>query len=149
MAPLLEHIVGLRHVGMVVTDRWATVQRLVNLFGLTAEQVALVPPEHDSEVETRFAFLTLPDVVLEVIEPVSERFRAQLLTRGAGADHVCFTVRDLDGAIASLEAHGARLGHVTPDGPVETPSFRLAYFDPATTGGLLLELIEPGAPPTP
>lgn len=147
MAALVDHIMGLRHVGMVVTDRRATVDRLTALFGLSEEQVVLVPAEHHSEVETRFAFLTLPDVVLEVIEPVSERFRTQLLGRGAGADHVCFTVRDLDAAIASLQAQGARLGHVTQDGPVTTPSFRLAYFDPATTGGLLLELIEPTAPP--
>lgn len=143
---LLEHIVGLRHVGMVVADRRATVDRLVALFGLAPEQVVLVPASDGTGVETRFAFLTLPDVVLEVIEPVSERFRTQLLGRGAGADHVCFTVRDLDAAITTMQAQGARLGHVTPDGPVTTPTFRLAYFDPASTGGLLLELIEPLTP---
>ena len=142
-AGLAAHVVGLRHVGMIVEDRAATVDRLVELVGLAAEDVVLVPPEPDSDVATRFAFLTMPGFVLEVVEPVSADFRRQLLTRGAGADHVCFTVDDLDAAIAGMAAKGARLGHVTPDGPVATPSFRLAYFDPATTAGLLIELIEP------
>jgi catechol 2,3-dioxygenase-like lactoylglutathione lyase family enzyme len=128
---------------MVVEDRRATVERLVALIGLDSTDVDLIPSEHDTDVATRFAFLTLPGFVLEVIEPVSPEFRAQLLTRGSGADHVCFTVHDLDAAIAAMTEQGARLGHVTPDGPVSTPSFRLAYFDPATTGGLLIELIEP------
>ena len=140
---LLPHIAGLRHVGMIVEDRRAAVERLVALMGLADTDVALIPPEHDSDVATRFAFLTLPGVVLEVIEPVSPQFRAQLLTRGTGADHICFTVHDLDAAVAAMTAQGARLGHVTPDGPVTTPSFRLAYFDPTTTAGLLIELIEP------
>jgi catechol 2,3-dioxygenase-like lactoylglutathione lyase family enzyme len=128
---------------MVVEDRRATVERLVALMGLDSTAVHLIPPEHDTDVATRFAFLTLPGFVLEVIEPVSPEFRTQLLTRGTGADHVCFTVHDLDAAVTAMTEQGARLGHVTPDGPVSTPSFRLAYFDPATTGGLLIELIEP------
>ena len=139
----LPFISGLRHVGVIVESRRATTDRLVELFGLTLDAVELIPVEDDSEVATRFAFLHLPDVVIELIEPVAPHFREQLLTRGPGADHVCFTVTDLDDAVAAMTARGARLGHVTPDGPVTTPSFRLAYFDPVTTGGLLLELIQP------
>ena len=142
-AGLGAHVVGLRHVGMIVENRAATVARLVDLVGLAPEDVTLIPSESDTDVLTRFAFLAMPGFVLEVIEPVSAEFRRQLLGRGIGADHVCFTVDDLDAAIEGMTAKGARLGHVTPDGPVTTPSFRLAYFDPTTTGGLLIELIQP------
>ena len=38
---------------------------------------------------------------------------------------------------------GVRLGHVTPDGIVSMPSFRMAYFNPEDTAGILIEMVQP------
>jgi methylmalonyl-CoA/ethylmalonyl-CoA epimerase len=131
---LAPYVVGLRHVGTITEDCRATAYRVAGLIGGTVDVVA--------GGGTDFAFLRSEQVTLEFIEPVSEHFRDLLLRRPPGADRVCFTVRDLPGAVAAMEAAGARLGHVTPDGIVGTPTFAMAYFDPATTGGLLIELVE-------
>lgn len=132
LAPFLR---GLRHVGAVVPDCTAVAERWAGLLGGSVRYV--------DGGATRFAFLTVPTgETLEFIEPVSDHFRAMLLGRGHGADHVCFTVTDLPRAVAALAAVGVRTGHVTPDGFVATPTFRMAYFDPADTGGVLLELVE-------
>jgi catechol 2,3-dioxygenase-like lactoylglutathione lyase family enzyme len=136
---LAPYLVGLRHVGAIVPDCVATAERWQSLLGGTLR--------HVDGGATRFAFLTVPTgETLEFIEPVSDHFRALLLGRGHGADHVCFTVTDLPGAVALLAEQGVRTGHVTPDGFVATPTFRMAYFDPADTGGVLLELVEDLSP---
>lgn len=139
----MSHVAGLRHVGYVVADLRATLAELQRLFDI-AEDDVLVAPDWDDDAETRFGFVTLHGVRLELIEPISERFRAQLQPGPrARIDHLCFTVDDLDAAYADLRARGAAPGHVTPDGPVQMPHQRMVYLDPATTAGFLLELVEP------
>ena len=61
---------------------------------------------------------------------------------GAGINHVAWQVDDIEAAVAHLEAAGIYPGHVTPDGIVAIGDKKMVYLDPATTGGLVLELIE-------
>ena len=44
--------------------------------------------------------------------------------------------------VAAIARQGVRLGHVTPNGIVELPTFNMAYFDPRDTAGLLIEFVE-------
>lgn len=137
-----QHIIGMRHVGIVTQDREALVLRLQQVFGLADDDILLLPADASTEADTRFAFFSIAGVPYEVIEPVSDHFKNILLNSGTGANHVCYNVRDIQGAVDAMQAQGVRLGHVTPDGIVETPSFRMAYFDPRDTSGLLIEFVE-------
>jgi catechol 2,3-dioxygenase-like lactoylglutathione lyase family enzyme len=67
--------------------------------------------------------------------PIEEHHRL----RGPGYHHLALRVDDLDAALADLPSKGfAPLG-----GPVETaPGLREVFLDPATTGGLLIQLVE-------
>lgn len=137
-----QYLRGLRHVGLVTEDLEALVARLQAVFGIADGEVVRVPPPGEP-AETRFAFLAIGGVPYEIIEPVAPRFRELLLARAPGINHVCYNVDDLDAAIAAMAAAGVRLGHVTPDGILEMPHARMAYFNPEDTAGLLIELVEP------
>lgn len=139
---LRPHLRGLRHVGIVTDDREALIARLQAVFGVADGEILRVPAD-DAEAETRFAFFAIGGVPLEVIEPVSPRYRALLLNTPRGTNHLCFNVDDLPAAIAAMAAAGVRLGHVTPDGMIDMPHARMAYFNPGDTAGVLIELVEP------
>lgn len=134
VAPFL---VGPRHVGIVTEDLDALLARFSAIFGLRdADIQRLAGPD------SHFAFFTAGGQAYEAIQPVSPRLRELLLRSGRGVNHVCYDVRDLDGAVAAMAAAGVRLGHVTPDGILVTPRSRMAYFDPADTAGVLIEFVE-------
>lgn len=141
-----QHLLGLRHVGVVTEDSAAMITRLQGIFGLVDDEIIRVPPQ-DAEfaepVETRFAFFSIGGVPFEVIEPVSEHFKNILLKTNLGVNHLCYNVDDLPAAVAAMADAGVRLGHVTPTGIVDLPSFRMAYFNPEDTAGLLIEFVEP------
>lgn len=134
----------LRHVGYVTEDLDGMVARLAEIFDVDADEIVRVPADDDTPTDTRFAFLRLGDLQLEIIEPVTDRFRDVLLNSGLGTNHVCFTVDDIDAAVAEMAARGVRPGHVTPDGVIQMPHQRMVYFDPGDTGGALIEFIQPG-----
>jgi catechol 2,3-dioxygenase-like lactoylglutathione lyase family enzyme len=136
-----DYIIGLRHVGVVTENLQATVARLQQVFGIADAEITIIPGE-DEPAETRFAFFSIGGTPYEVIEPVSEHFREILLNSNRGANHVCYTVSDLEAAVAAMAARGVRPGHVTPDGIVDAPGFKMAYFDPRDTAGLLIEFVE-------
>lgn len=135
-----------RHVGVVTADGAATVARLQEIFGLRDDEIDRVPADPNTPADTRFWFFSIGGLPYEVIEPVSEHFRSLLLRDGSGSNtgmnHVCYNVRDLPGAIEAMQKAGVRTGHVTPDGMVELPAFRMAYFNPEDTAGLLIEFVE-------
>ena len=137
-----DFIIGLRHVGIVTGDLAGTVSRLQEVFGIADDAVLYVPAPGE-EAETRFAFFSIGGTPYEVIEPVSDHFREILLRTNTGTNHVCYNVSDLEAAVAAMAGAGVRLGHVTPDGIVSMPTFRMAYFDPADTAGVLIEFVEP------
>lgn len=136
-ATVALHLRGLRHIGLVTPELEAQVDRLRSIFNLVEESIVRVDGP-----DARFAFLAIGGVPYEIIEPVSDRFRELLLGRDRGINHVCYEVVDLTGAVTAMATAGVRLGHVTPEGIVEMPHARMAYFDPADTGGLLIEFVE-------
>ena len=142
MSTVSDHLLGLRHVGLVTADLHATVERLQQIFGISDDGITYIPEDRDAEADTRFAFFSIGGAPYEVIEPVSEHFREILLKTNQGTNHVCYNVRDLAAAVDAMAAQGVRTGHVTPDGIVDLPTFRMAYFDPRDTAGVLIEFVE-------
>lgn len=141
---LADHITGLQHIGCVVGDLQASIDSFRRLYGLEDSAIRVLP-DQGAETQARFAFIRLAGTEFELIEPVSGEQKAMLLAApsgGGGINHVAWSVRDLDGALEGLAKAGIMPGYVTPGGPVTLPSSRMVYLDPATTGGLLVELIE-------
>ena len=103
----------------------------------------LIFPVYDQPADTRFAFFTEGGATFELIQPISEHFKDILFASGKGINHICFTVDNIEEAVKDMEKKGARPGHVTPNGTIQMPSQKMIYFDPETTGGFLIEFIEP------
>ena len=115
------------------------------LYGIDEAVVEWQPPRGETG-PTRFAFITVAGLAFEFIEPVSEEFRNILMEKssgGAGINHLAWLVSDIDRAMTVLDAIGVRPGYVTPGGVIRMGQRQMVYLDPATTGGHLVELIQP------
>ena len=148
---LAEHIIGFQHVGHIVQDLATSIAEFKRVYGVSDEQIKVLPPfDVVDNVPTRFALIQVADCEFELIQPISEHFKSILWrdpSGSAGINHVAWQVKDIEDAMAKLAQHGVKPGHVTPDGVItmtttSTTTKKMVYLDPATTGGLLIELIE-------
>ena len=115
-AALKPHLLGLRHVGHVVDDVDRAIADFRRVYGLSPEDVQRLP-DQGAQTLARFAFVRVAGAEFELIEPVSEGQKQLLLgapSGGGGINHVAWSVRDLDGALAALAAQGITPGWVTP-----------------------------------
>lgn len=143
-ALLKDYILGVAHTGFVVPDLEVAIDGFRRLYGLNEQDIRYEPAEM-VDPPTRFAFFTIGGLEFELIEPCSDYFKDILLSMpsgGAGINHVAWKVSDIDAAVQALEAVNIYPGHVTPEGVVSFGRKKMVYLDPATTGGLVVELIE-------
>lgn len=141
---LAQHILGLAHIGFIVEDLQLAIDEFVRVYGIDDAAINVQPPFED-EATTRFAFIDVAGVEFELIEPISDHFKAVLLaipSGGAGINHVAYRVDNLEKVGALLTTRGIRPGHVTPDGIVDFGPKKMLYLNPEDTGGLVIELIE-------
>ena len=141
---LKDHILGPAHVGFVVPSLQEAVANAVHVYGLNEEEVSYQPPLGVKR-PSRIAFFTIGGLTFELIEPCSEYFKTMLLgmpSGSAGINHVAWRVDDVHAAVALLASREIYPGHVTPEGVVSIGANKMVYLDPATTGGLVIELIE-------
>jgi methylmalonyl-CoA/ethylmalonyl-CoA epimerase len=87
--------------------------------------------------------LGIGDAHVELLKPVSPdsglgRF---LERRGPGMHHVAYRTDDIDSALESVRAAGLQLIDERPRRGVRNS--RVAFMDPKSTGGVLMELVEP------
>jgi len=92
----------------------------------------------------RVAMLPAGDSRIELLEPITpdspiEKF---LTKRGEGIHHIAVRVENIEEALARFKAAGARLIDSTPR--VGAHNTRIAFIHPASTHGVLLELVEHG-----
>jgi methylmalonyl-CoA/ethylmalonyl-CoA epimerase len=135
-------IVGLDHIAIAVPDLDAALARWSSELGLRHEGNEDVPSQ-----KTRTAFLAIGDTHVELVTPLSGEgpIRDALDERGPGLHHLCFRSDDLDGDVARLRGAGWRF---TTDAP--TPGAhgsRVIFVHPKSTGGVLIEIVEPGDAP--
>jgi len=100
------------------------------------------PEEVVAGEQVRVVMIPVGESRLELLEPTSEssviaRFLAK---RGEGLHHVCLRVPDLSAAVAQLKQRGVRL--VSEDVKTGAGGHRYIFIHPASTGGVLLELVE-------
>ncbi len=102
-------------------------------------------PEMVADQKVKVAMLPLQnEAQVELLEPTSEdssvaKFMAK---RGPGIHHICFRVPDIEAMLNQLKKAGVRLINETPVNGAH--NCRVAFVHPASTGGVLVELSQPG-----
>jgi methylmalonyl-CoA/ethylmalonyl-CoA epimerase len=134
----------LHHIGVVVADFAQVHSVLGEALGLS-----LGEPERYPEIGIEVLWADAGGPPIEFIRPIDPDSRAAALLAGGGGGvhHIAFAVPDLDAAMAEAVAAGIVLRDEVPR--PGTHGSRIAFLEPSSTGGALIELIEPRAPATP
>lgn len=124
------------HIAVVVEDLERSLGVFRDALGLEVSHTATMP-----EQNVKIAFLPIGETEIELLEPIDgdsgvARF---LATQGEGTHHICLEVEDIDAAMADLKAKGLRL---ISKAPVEGAHGRVAFLNPKSTHGVLIELLE-------
>jgi methylmalonyl-CoA/ethylmalonyl-CoA epimerase len=90
----------------------------------------------------RLAMLPIGESALELLEPTrpGTRLDERMARRGEGIDHICLEVADIEGALEELRGKGVALLDQVPR--TGHGGHRIAFLDPASTKGILVELVE-------
>jgi catechol 2,3-dioxygenase-like lactoylglutathione lyase family enzyme len=137
-----EMIVNLRHIGIIVKNAEKSTELFKNFFDLRDDEIEVVPSDV-TKGESRYTFIPVGGINLELIQPISERFKEMVGNPAEGINHIAFTVKDIEEAVMLMSEKGVRLGHVTKDGILDMGRSKIAYFDPEDTDGILIEFVEP------
>jgi methylmalonyl-CoA epimerase len=128
------------HIGVAVADLDAAIALYERDFGM-----ALAHRETVSEQGVEAVLLDVGENHVELLSPLGDdtpvgKFLAK---RGPGLHHVAYQVSDIDATLAALRDAGLRLIDETPRTGIR--SSRVAFLHPASSGGVLTEIVEPGS----
>lgn len=128
----------LDHIGIAVASL-AEGGAAYEALGLTVEGTDEVP-----EQKVKVAFLPIGDTRLELLEPTDPEspIAKHIERRGPGLHHICVRVDDIEAAMARLSGAGYRLLSDEPQAGAH--GCRVCFVHPKSTGGVLLELSQPG-----
>jgi methylmalonyl-CoA/ethylmalonyl-CoA epimerase len=133
-------IIALDHIAIAVPDLDAALRKFVDDLGLAHTGNDDVPSQ-----KTRTGFLPVDGPTrIELVTPIDGAgpIQAALDKRGPGLHHLCFRVDNLDADVARLRALGWQF---TSDAPTAgAHGTRVIFVHPKSTGGVLIELSEPG-----
>ena len=134
-------VLAIDHVGIAVADLDAAVALYESAFGMRCVHV-----EVNEEQGVREAMLEVgtSGSHLQLLAPLSPdstigRF---LDKHGPGVQQLAYRVRSIDEVSAHLRAQGMRLLYDEPR--TGTAGSRVNFVHPASAGGVLVELVEPG-----
>ncbi len=101
--------------------------------------------EEVPEQKVRVAMLPIGDTRIELLEATSpdSPIAKFIEKRGGGIHHIAVEVEDITASLEKLKAEGARLIDETPRAGAE--GCLIAFVHPASTNGVLLELIQKSA----
>jgi methylmalonyl-CoA epimerase len=124
------------HLGIAVKSL-AAAKAIYEKLGLSVS-----PEETVEQEQVRLVMVPLGESRLELLEATSENSAIAkfIAKRGEGLHHVCLQVPDLSAAVARLKADGVRL--VSEEIKVGAGGHRYVFVHPASTGGVLLELVQ-------
>ncbi|MGH3909834.1 MAG: methylmalonyl-CoA epimerase [Pseudonocardiaceae bacterium] len=140
-------ITAIDHVGIAVPDFDAAVEFHRATFGLE-----LVHEEVNEEQGVREGMLRAPGdpgtgAAVQLLAPLGPQSTiAKFLDRsGPGLQQLAYRVSDIDAAMAAVHAAGLRLIYETAR--PGTAGSKVNFVHPKDTGGVLVELVEPGPHP--
>jgi len=127
-------LIGIDHIGILVSDIEAALRFYTETLGLTAG-----PIEVRSDPPIRRACVAVGDVELELIETDQpEATMMQFLPhRHPGIYHIGLRVDDVDAAAANLRDQNVPL----VDGIREGDQMRIQYLHPSAAQGTMIELV--------
>ena len=128
------------HVGVAVEDIDAALAIYRGVLGMP-----LVHRETVSDQGVDAALLDVGDSHIELLQPLGPdtavgRFLAR---RGPGLHHVAYRVGDVEQTLSELAAAGLRLIDERPRTGIR--GSRVAFVHPASTGGVLIEIVQPAS----
>jgi methylmalonyl-CoA/ethylmalonyl-CoA epimerase len=128
------------HIGIAVGDLESALAVYENAFELT-----LVYRETIADQGVEAALLEVGDGHIELLRPLGPETSVGkfLSRRGPGLHHVAYRVDDVDVALSALSAAGLRLIDERPRRGIRNS--RIAFLHPASTGGVLTEIVQPAA----
>jgi len=135
-------------VGYVVRDIEKSAKAFAAILGVPVPKWELTDTVDKAHTEylgkpspgrAKLAFIELPNIVFELIEPVGgpSTWRDFLDKKGEGVHHLAFEVKGLDQRLAELKAKGVPL--------IQKGDYqggRYAYVDATAQLGVILELLE-------
>jgi methylmalonyl-CoA epimerase len=126
------------HIGVAVEDIDAALPYYLDVL-----KVPLVHRETVADQGVEAALLDVGDGHVELIAPLGPETGVgkYLAKRGPGLHHVAYRVEDIDAVLGSLAASGVRLIDERPR--IGIRGSRVAFLHPASSGGVLTELVEP------
>ena len=129
----------IEHIGIAVKSLSAAVKVYEQAIGLK-----LAGYDEVDEQGVRVAMLELGESRIELLEPTRpdspiEKFMNK---RGEGIHHIAVRVENIEESLQRLKAAGIRLIDETPKRGAHNT--RVAFVHPASTHGVLMELVEHG-----
>lgn len=123
------------HIGIAVNSLER--EKFWNQFlNLETEEYKEIPDQ-----KVKIAFISVGETKIELLEPLGEGAVSKFLEkRGEGIHHIALQVDDIEGVLAHMKAGGVTLIDETPRQGAEG---KIAFVHPKSTGGILLELVQP------
>lgn len=127
----------IHHLGVAVESLEASVPVFEKLLGRAPDSRETV-----ADQKVRVAVFAVGESRIELLEATAaDSPIARFLTRrGQGVHHLTLTVPNLAVALSELEAGGVRL--IDREPRVGAGKERIAFLDPSSTAGVLIELVE-------
>ncbi len=127
--------VKVHHIGIAVKSMER--EKFWNQFlNVKAEEVKEIPDQ-----KVKIAFLPIGETKIELLEPLGEGAVSKFLEkRGEGIHHIAIEVDDIEGTLASMKEAGIAL---IDENPRQGAEGKIAFVHPKSTGGILLELVQP------
>jgi len=126
------------HVAIAVANIDETLAKYKAAFGLEVAERAVVASQ-----KTEAALLPVGETSIELIEPKGNEGLARFLEKkGPGLHHIAIEVEGIEDALVFLKAIGVPLIDESPR--IGARGHKVAFVHPKATGGVLIELVEPG-----
>ena len=127
--------VKVHHIGIAVNSLER--EKFWNQFlNVEAEEHKEIPDQ-----KVKIAFLQVGETKIELLEPLGEGAVSKFLEkRGEGIHHIAVQVDDINSVLTSMKEAGVKLIDETPR---EGAEGKIAFVHPKSTGGILLELVQP------
>lgn len=124
------------HIGVAVSNFETGLKFWGDILGLPLHHIEEVPSFH-----VKVAFLPVGESDIELLMPLNSDSApaGDVESMSKGLDHLCLEVKDLAGVLVELKSKGVILNNDTPQ---VLPGRKLAFVDPRSTGGVLLEFYE-------
>jgi methylmalonyl-CoA/ethylmalonyl-CoA epimerase len=127
----------IEHIAIALRNMDAVKDVLANKLGIAMEY-----EEHLPAHATTLAMFPVGDTYLELLQSdkADSGTNKWIAERGEGLFHICLEVDDIDDSMRELRGKGIRFETEQP--LIGHGNCRIVFMDPATTGGLVIELAE-------